>query len=134
MKELGCLALAVTLAGSYVREDPEMSLNLGLYLFGFHQRRAQLLSQKPHRLVHQYGESVLSTWEISYDTTQRQSPVAAKLLNVLTFLNFEDIFLDLFVERLAFPVSDHHRRRTPRAGLRSSYLRLLESRPSQTAR
>ena len=87
VKELGCLALAVTLAGSYVREDPELSSNLGLYLPEFQQRRAQLLSQKPHRLVHQYGKSVLSTWEISYSTIQRQSPVAARLLNMLAFLN-----------------------------------------------
>ncbi|KAJ9652261.1 hypothetical protein H2198_008471 [Neophaeococcomyces mojaviensis] len=99
VKELGCLALAVTLAGSYVREDPEISLNLGLYLSEFQQRRAQLLSQRPHRLVHQYGESVLSTWEISYSTIRRQSPMAVKLLNVLAFLNFDDVFLDLFVER-----------------------------------
>ncbi|KAJ9663362.1 hypothetical protein H2198_000879 [Neophaeococcomyces mojaviensis] len=103
VKELGCLALAVTLAGSYVREDPEMSSDLSLYLLAFQQRRAQLLSQKPHRLVYQYGESVLSTWEISYSTIQRQSPAAAKLLNVLAFLNFDDIFLNLFVERPTIP-------------------------------
>jgi hypothetical protein len=58
VQELGCLALAVTLAGSYVHETPGMLSDLGLYLMEFKLYRQQLLCQRAHRLVHQYGESV----------------------------------------------------------------------------
>jgi hypothetical protein len=47
-------------------------------------------------LVHRYGESVLSTWETSFSAVVRRSPVASRLLTLLAFLNFDDIFLDLF--------------------------------------
>ena len=42
VQELGCLALAVTLAGSYVHETPGMSSDLGLYLTEFKVHREQL--------------------------------------------------------------------------------------------
>lgn len=66
VKELGCLALAVTLAGSYVYKTPGMSSDLSRYLEEFREHRERLLDRKAHRLVHQYGESVLTTWQISF--------------------------------------------------------------------
>lgn len=105
VKELGYLALVVTLAGSYVHEDPEMSMNLSLYLVEFEQRRAQFLDQKPHRIVHQYERSVLSTWEISFSRIARIHPMAAKLLNILGCLHFDDLFLELFVNKPPSPIN-----------------------------
>lgn len=46
--------------------------------------------------MHQYGESVLSTWETSFEAIAKQNPAAARLLSLLVFVNFEDIFMSLF--------------------------------------
>lgn len=96
VEELGYLALAVTLAGSYVRETPRLAANISLYLPEYRTRRDQLLSRSAHLNIHGYSDSVLSTWEISLSAVERQSPLAAQLLNLLAFINFDDIFLGLF--------------------------------------
>src|ERR1700754_1500985 len=63
--ELGYLALAVTLAGSYVAVTPRLSGNIKQCLPEYRRQRKELLSLKPERLVHQYEASVLMTWETS---------------------------------------------------------------------
>jgi tetratricopeptide (TPR) repeat protein len=100
VKELGYLALAITLAGSYVSMTPRLSSDLKQFLPEYRRRRKALLSQKPKRLIHQYGESVLGTWEISFSAIERQSPEASRLLTLLAFLHFDDIFQDLFIEAM----------------------------------
>jgi tetratricopeptide (TPR) repeat protein len=122
VQELGCLALAVTLAGSYVHETPGMSSDLGLYLTEFKVHREQLLGQRAHRVVHQYGESVLSTWEISFEAVQQQAPVAAQLLSLLAFLNFDDIFLELLTPGRT--INNHTERPRPKR-LKERFSRLL---------
>ena len=97
--ELGRLALAITLAGSYVAATPRLRSDIRLYLLEYRDRRKQLLSMKAKKLIHQYGESVLSTWETSFAAVERQSTAAARLLSLLAFLNPDDIFPALF-ERL----------------------------------
>lgn len=93
VKELGCLALAVALAGSYVTET---KIEVQLYLPRYRADRSRLLALKPHKLEHQYTESVLSTWEFSFTALQDQSAVAAQLLTLLAFIDPNDIFLGLF--------------------------------------
>jgi hypothetical protein len=66
VKELGCLALAVTLAATYVGSTPRLQSDIKAYLLKYRQRRRELLRRKPESLVHQYSESVLTTWETSY--------------------------------------------------------------------
>ncbi|KAI7194846.1 hypothetical protein KC316_g4698, partial [Hortaea werneckii] len=63
--ELGYLALAVTLAGAYVAATPRYRSNITEYLPEYRRRRKALLGRKAKRQIHQYGESVLSTWETS---------------------------------------------------------------------
>ena len=38
----------------------------------------------------------MSTWEASFEAIEKHNRGAARLLSLLTFVNFEDIFLDLF--------------------------------------
>lgn len=61
VKELGYLALAITLAGSYVAKTPRLSSDLRQHLTEYRERRKWLLAVKATKHVHQYGESVLST-------------------------------------------------------------------------
>ena len=96
VRELGYLALAITLAGSYVSVTPRLSSDIGRYLPEYRQRRKELLQRRATRHIHQYGESVLSTWEASFEAIENHNPCAARLLSLLAFVNFEDIFLDLF--------------------------------------
>ena len=96
VQELGCLALAVNLAGTYVAETPRLRANVKGYLSEYIQRRQELLNRKPRKLIHQYSESVLTTWETSFRAIQAELSEAAKLLSILAFLSFDDIFMDLF--------------------------------------
>ena len=96
MGELGHLALAITLAGSYVSVTPRLSSDFRRYLPKYRQRRKELLQRRPKHHMHQYGESVLSTWEVSFEAIKNQNPASARLLSLLAFMNFEDIFTSLF--------------------------------------
>jgi tetratricopeptide (TPR) repeat protein len=96
VKELGYLALAISLAGRYVSQTPRISSNLPAYLEEFRQRRKQLLSEQPNKLIYQYGDSVMTAWETSYSAVESELPEASRLLTLLAFLNYEDIFPGLF--------------------------------------
>lgn len=96
VKELGFLALAVMLAGSYVSESPRLQSNLSLYLNDYRHHRKRILSRKARSVVHGYRDSMLSAWEMSFAAIERQDPVAARLLTLLAFVNFDDIFIQLF--------------------------------------
>jgi hypothetical protein len=84
-QELRYLALAITLAGSYVAATPRLGSDFRSYLPECRERRKQLLGMKARKLIHRYGESVLSTWETSFAAVERQSAIAASLLSVLAF-------------------------------------------------
>ena len=94
--ELGYFALAINLAGAYISNTPGVLEDLSQYLPEYHRYRKQLLDQKSSRLLDQYSESVLSTWEVSFEAITRQSGIAANLLIFLAFLNGADIFPELF--------------------------------------
>jgi len=93
VRELDYLALAVTLAGAYVAATHS---NIRAYLPEYRRRRKTLLGRKARQQIHQYGESVLSTWETSYIAIEKHCPMAVKLLSFFAFLDPEDIFLELF--------------------------------------
>ena len=92
VNELGFLALAINLAGSYVSVTPRLRSNIKLYLPKYRQRRKELLAQKPKRLVHRYGESVLTTWKTTFNAISSQSPEASRLLTLLAFVHFANVF------------------------------------------
>jgi len=92
VQELGCLALAIALAGSYVATTPHFSSDLRHYLPKYRERRQQLLAFKAQKHLHRYGESVLSTWETSFAAVARQSATSlkSKLPQVVFGLVFKD--------------------------------------------
>jgi NB-ARC domain len=96
VEELGFLPLAINLAGSYISITPRLRSDLTQYLPEYHQRRRILLSQKPSQLIHQYGDSVLNTWETSFQAINRKSPTASNLLILMAFLESDDIYLEFF--------------------------------------
>jgi tetratricopeptide (TPR) repeat protein len=94
--ELGHLALAVSMAGKYVSQTPRLSSNLSAYLDEFRSRRRDLLSETPDKLVARYDHSVMTVWETSYDAVFKHLPEASRLLTLLSFIHYDDIFLDMF--------------------------------------
>jgi hypothetical protein len=66
VKELGYLALAITLTGSYVSTTQRLLSDIRQYVPEYHRPRQILLSQKPKRLIHQYSQSVLTTEQVHY--------------------------------------------------------------------
>lgn len=96
VQELGCLALAVTLAGFYISQTPQLALNIRDYLPIYRRQRKSLLDQKPRKIVHQYGESVLTTWETSFQSIEKRSPASAQFLMFLACISPDDIDIGLF--------------------------------------
>jgi hypothetical protein len=82
--ELGKLALATTLAGSCVATIPRLRSDILLYVPEYRDRRKQLLGMKAKKLIPQYGEGVLSTWETSLAAVEQQSAMVARLLSLLS--------------------------------------------------
>ncbi|KAL8792566.1 MAG: hypothetical protein Q9195_004865 [Heterodermia aff. obscurata] len=96
IEELGYLALAITLAGSYVSMTSRLQSDITRYLPEYRWRRKELLQRRPKQHVHRYGKSVLTTWKASFEAIAKQDPVATRLLSLLAFVNFEDICMSLF--------------------------------------
>ena len=85
VSELGYLALAITLAGSYVSVTPRLSCDIREFLTEYRQRHKALLCERAQQYIHRYGESVLSTWEASFDALawSISSPFCACIPSVL---------------------------------------------------
>jgi hypothetical protein len=60
MKELGCLALAITIAGTYIAQTPRLLSNLSAYLKDYCQQWQELLDKQPDELIHKYSYSVMT--------------------------------------------------------------------------
>ena len=95
VEEPGCLAIVITLAGSYVSVAPRLLSDIALYLPEYRQRRKKLLQQQSKQHMHRYKGSVLSIQEASFEAIAKQDPAAVRLLCILAFMNFKDIFPDL---------------------------------------
>lgn len=101
VKEIGHLALAVTLAGAWVAATPHKGVKD--YMPDYRRRRSAFLKRKADSNTHNYNKSVLATWEMSYEAICDQCPAAAKMLSFLAFIDNNDILL-----RLLHPAADAH--------------------------
>lgn len=106
VQELGCLALAVTLARSYVLET---HLELDRYLEEYRHRRKELLDEKLENLVHGYSKSVLATWESSFRAITKRSLEALRLLMLLAFNHYDDIMPYFFERAMKSTPKDEHK-------------------------
>ena len=90
IRELGSFALAIQLTGSYISQTPRIQTDLSKYLPEYRKRRKQLLENAPG-LAEQYTMSVISSWEVSFESLSRVSIIAANLLSFLSFIDSTDI-------------------------------------------
>jgi hypothetical protein len=96
VEELGYLALAITLAGSYVSVTPRLSSDIKTYLPEYRKRWQEIFRRRPKRYIHRYKERVFTTWESSFEAIKGINPAAVRLLSLLAFINYKDIFTNLF--------------------------------------
>ena len=107
VKELGFFALAISLAGYYIKQTPWLYSDLTRYLPQYRQQRREILGEKPLQAVHHYRESVLTTWETSFSAVHVRSPSAANLFLLVCWLNPNDLFEELF-NGVMMPTHDMH--------------------------
>jgi tetratricopeptide (TPR) repeat protein/transcriptional regulator with XRE-family HTH domain len=92
VQEMDGLPLALVQAGAYV-EETGCSLEDYLHLYTTH--RKDLLARRS-RLIHDYPETVDTTWSLSFQQIEQQSPAAADLLRLCAFLAPDAIPEELF--------------------------------------
>ncbi|KAJ7252022.1 P-loop containing nucleoside triphosphate hydrolase protein [Mycena rebaudengoi] len=95
VKALYCFPLAVVQAGAFIARTG----TLRKYLTMFEQNRAQLLSRVPSQSHDKYAWSVYTTWDISFKCL---SPMAAKFLQICSFLHHEGISEAIFSSAAAY--------------------------------
>jgi hypothetical protein len=89
VEELGCLPLAVEQAATYIR----LSQNIFEYLNAYRQNRKALLSERLEG-NYPYKDSVATTWKMSFQQLKTTNPNSTKILEVLAFLNPDEILVD----------------------------------------
>ncbi|KAJ7252013.1 hypothetical protein C8J57DRAFT_1665616 [Mycena rebaudengoi] len=94
-KALYCFPLAVVQAGAFIARTG----TLRKYLAVFEQNCAQLLSRVPSQSHDRYAQSVYTTWDISFKCL---GPVAAKFLQICSFLHHEGISEAIFSSAAAY--------------------------------
>jgi hypothetical protein len=79
-----------------------MQIGLAQYRPLLDQSRIKItLSQPPLKSVHEYSESVFSTWELSFQEIQKTKPQSAKILTLCSFISNTEIYPDMLERGLA---------------------------------
>lgn len=90
---LGGLPLALAQAGSYMATSGTPPKE---FIDRYHSQRSDILRHKPPKALWRYGETVFTTWEMSYSAILSTQPLAAKLLSSCAYLQPDDIWLGIF--------------------------------------
>lgn len=93
--ELGSLPLAIKQAAAYIINIPS-SMTISKYLQYFRKNEKQqeaLLLKDFHNLTrdHDLKNSIILTWQLSFDQISKRNPAAADLLALLSFLDPQSI-------------------------------------------
>jgi len=89
-KELGDLPLALEQAGAYIEET---TMSLTAYCELFQSRRRELWGEESSPMG--YRQTVGATWSLAMDQVGEESPEAAYLLNLCSYLAPDDIPIEL---------------------------------------
>jgi Tetratricopeptide repeat len=90
VREVGCLPLAIEQAAAYIRE---VSKDIFKFLPSYRRNRKHHHNRKP-KGNWKYGESIASTWHLSFKQVEQNNKGASKLLQLLAFLNPDGIYTD----------------------------------------
>lgn len=97
---LGCLPLAIAQAGSYIRNIIPRTLStqqrLQRYKERYQTQESKMLEGEGGSLVAEYGKSVITTWDLSFEILVQDKPIAVELLMLFGFFHHADIPIALF--------------------------------------
>ena len=88
VEELGYLPLAIEQAAGYIHQ----SIHGLLGFLSIYQSNQQRILNRTIPLG--YSKSVATTWQVSFETLQKQSPHALQLLTLFAFLNPDEILVE----------------------------------------
>jgi len=94
VSELGFLPLAIEQAAAFIRE---VSKDLFRFLNTYRENRKLIHERIPHGNWN-YSASIATTWLLSFEAVTARNPYAAKLLQLLCFLDPDSISLDFLKE------------------------------------
>lgn len=97
---LGCWPLAIAQAGSYIRNIISRTLSTQQRLQRFKERyqthESKMLEGDGGSLVAEYGKSVITTWDLTFENLVQGKPIAVELLMLFGFFHHTDIPIALF--------------------------------------
>ena len=102
VEEMDGLPLALVQAGAYIVET---ACSLENYLDLYKTHHKELLA-RPSRLMLDYPETVATTWSLSFQQIEQQSPAAADLLRLCAFLAPDAIPEELLMRGTIEPGAD----------------------------
>ncbi|KAE9578200.1 hypothetical protein CGMCC3_g5809 [Colletotrichum fructicola] len=96
IQRLAYLPLAISQAGAHIAMNPS-EMPFAAYLDLYHRYPKEILSRKARKAASdEKDDTVLTTWEISFEAVQNQMPEAAEVLLVSGYLAPEGISQELF--------------------------------------
>ena len=97
VETLGCLALAISQAGAYIRETGRTYDD---YLELYKRRRSEIMAYHPAHVGTDYRYTIYTTWQVSVDMIKSRhdatSEHALNLLKLLCFYHHEQVPLQMF--------------------------------------
>ncbi|KAJ7448116.1 FabD lysophospholipase-like protein [Mycena latifolia] len=100
VQKLHCFPLAVAQAGAFISSSRSLQKYLDLYEST--RSRIQFLDQQPPQS--EYGWSVYTTWQISFQKISRQ---ARELLELCSFIHHDGITEELFRQAASYEITAH---------------------------
>lgn len=116
VKALECLPLAISHAAAYMKEREITPSNyLRLFNHSNSKKRQKLLEHPYEDLAREEGQSntVITTWQISFEQIENESPASASLLKVMGSLHYHDIPQYLLQQDELEDEDDFHEAITP---------------------
>lgn len=101
IRALDNMPLALTQAAAYINRTPRMSI--ARYLKAINDNRAHVLREDKVdvRRDIQASNSIMTTWQLSFDYIRKRSPTAARLLSLMSFFDRQEIPRSLLQSRYA---------------------------------
>ncbi|GLA38505.1 hypothetical protein AnigIFM63309_005802 [Aspergillus niger] len=91
VNRLGCLPLAIVMAGSYIHGT---GISFRNYLRHYEQSWKRMQQTTTAHLEYSNG-NLLTTWKISYDEVRKRNAAAANLLLLLSYFDNQDVWFQL---------------------------------------
>jgi hypothetical protein len=96
---LGSLPLAIAQGGAFIKKvirGPSNTQRLSEYSSTFRRHKARMLGDKYGTLVSLYGESVITSWDMSFEVVMMDNNTAAQLFLLMGFFHHSNIPRALF--------------------------------------